>query len=232
MPRRMLLLGIAAALCVACAPHEDESTDPEPQTTQTRVPDPEPEPAAKMATASIASVQLVQDCPEQDAAAQAPMPPSPGAAASADEAPPARSMARGAAAKPGTGGAPFRQPCTQSTMQISFTGQGPEAAEVRIEAVRLLAATGEKLGTMSARLPTAWKDDGYVTWDQKIAAKTDVKASYKLSVPNWNDVEAALGQRNPFETMLILEVDVRVGRELQTVRSAEFVRERPHVIVT
>jgi hypothetical protein len=239
--RRLLLVGIAAVLSTACAPHEDgEST--KPGTPEVEPKDPtraEPEPSKQLATVTIASVQMIQDCPEQDATPAAGPRPAPGAPAA--PMPPADEgvrqdesrAARGASVAGKPGYAPIRQPCTQSTMQLSFTGQGPTSAKVKIEAVRVLAASGDELGTVNARLPTAWKQDGtYQTWDETIAPETDVKASYKLSVPNWNDVEAKLGDRNPFETKFVLEVDVEVGGELQTVRSPEFVREHPHVIVT
>jgi hypothetical protein len=239
MLRRLLLAGIAATLATACAPHDDGDVNEPDAPRVDPKPDPEPEqpvPVSEMATVTIASVQIVQDCPDSpDAPAQpthekpamssqaAPMPPALG-----DESRAAR-VARGASAD---GSAPFRQPCTQSSMQLSFAGQGPEAAKVQIGAVRVLTSTGEKLGTLQARKPTAWRDSGYQPWDEMLPADSDLKASYKLSVPDWSVVESKLGDRNPFETMFVLEVDVEIGGETQTVRSPEFVRERPHVIVT
>ncbi len=233
---RLMLVGIAAALATACAPHEDgESNEPEVPRVEPERPQPQPqppEPVATTAKVSIASVQLVQDCPDQDAtpADQGPaattVAPAKAKTMVVDEAP--QRAARGTA-KPGY--APIRQPCTQSAMQLRFTGEDAPA-KVAIVSVRMLTATGEKLGTLQARKPTAWHDGTYQPWDEMLPAEGELQASYKLSVPNWNDVQTVLGDRNPFETMFVLEVDVEIGGQRQTVRSPEFVRERPHVIVT
>ncbi len=237
MLRRLLLAGIAATLATACAPHDDgESNEPEAPRVDPDKPEPEqPEPPKEMATVTIASVQMVQDCPDPPDAPAQPTNEKPAASSQAVPMSPAlgdESPARAARGASADGSAPFRQPCTQSAMQLSFTGQGPEAAKVAIRGIRVLTSTGERLGTVQARKPTAWRDGGYQAWDEMLPADSDLKASYKLSVPNWSEVEAKLGDRNPFSTMFMLEVDVEIGGQMQTVRSPEFVREQPHVIVT
>ncbi len=247
---RPLLVALALALTSACAAHEgaQPETDKMPRTEPDAPPvdpesepepEPEPEPSAKIA---ISSVTMVQDCgerrpapssakkpsasvapaSEQELAADEPMPPAPGAASSAGA----------SARRVGPGGA-LRQPCTQSTMQVSITETAGTEGSVAIKQVRLIRPdTGAVLATIEAREPTAWTDDGqYTPWDEALRAGAEVKASYKISVPDWIEVDEVLGQSS-MGHMFALDVDFETGGVTQTVRSPEFTRERPHVIVT
>ena len=137
----------------------------------------------------------------------------------------------GAAAR-AVGGGPWVQPCTQSTMQLVFAGQGDRTSKVEIEKARLLdPKTGKAVATIEAREPAAWADGAYQSWNETVAPRQEVKASYELSVPDWSAVEKQIGTSSS-GFMFVLELDVKVGDELQTVRSAQFPREMPHVIVT
>jgi hypothetical protein len=231
----------------ACASHEDGSrptsptkvadADPEPADVQPEPqpePEPEPEPRAK---ASIASVQMIQDCPDPAPPAVAPasQPVPAGAAAPKPTKPAAEpSPKRSARAARGTslGGKGPRQPCTQSTMQLAFAGQGDAPGRVAIHNVTILdAQSADVLGTVAARRPMTWVDGSYRAWDEVLPAGEATKASYSLRVPNWSDVEAKIGGTS-FGHMFVVEVELTIDGERQTVRSPAFTRERPHVLVT
>ena len=222
-----LLACLALALTSACASTEGNGDSSSPRKAD-----------AKVAKAAISSVQMIEDCPGDDPAPAAAEPPAQGAAAKA----PARMAAEAEDVAPGdydesmvqedAGNFEIEQPCTQSTMQLSFTGQGPSPAKVEIQAVRILSPAGKPVASIKARAPKAWKDGGYKPWDEMLAPNADLKASYKLSVPDWSDLDKKLGGKGSYGTMLKLEVDVVIGGQKQTVRSSDFSREEPHVIVT
>lgn len=260
---RIAVLG-SLALCVstlglACTSNEGPATPPPKdggKVEEGKV-DPKPEPPAEpVARAAIASVQMIEDCPNQNdgwrpppvspGPAQAPAAIAPAAAeAAADVAPPAPGSpmppAEGPAASaarmaPGAaiagGGGTWVQPCTQSTLQIVFSGQGDRTSTVVIEKVRLLdPKRDDAVATLVAREPAAWTDGAYQSWNQTIGPKQEVKASYELSVPDWAEVEKQIGGGS-YGAMFELEVDVKVDGELQRVRSAQFPREAPHVVAT
>lgn len=169
--------------------------------------------SAKVAVASIASVQIAQDCPD------------PKREAKADRA------ALKMKAKRAKGSGPLTQPCTQSTVQIAFTGKGTGSATVKIAAVRLKSADGKGLATLAVRMPSIWKKSGYETWDGVLSADSDSKASYKLSVPEWSAVETAVG-RSSFDQMYTLEVEIEIGGTVTTLTSPQFERSRPLMIKT
>jgi hypothetical protein len=165
------------------------------------------------AKVSISSVQMISDCPDED-------PASPAAAA----------MEPGDAERSAESAGDFEQPCTQSTMQLSLTSDA--RATVAIQAVRLLSPEGVQLATLRARTPKAWVVGGYHPWDERLAPGAEVKASYKLSVPDWDAVDGKLGSGSSVGKMFVLEVDVTIDGRPQTVRSSAFPREEDHVIVT
>lgn len=77
--------------------------------------------------------------------------------------------------------------CQQTTLQLQLTSTNPsQASHVTLRSVELLDDTGKVLGQLTARVPTRWQDAGnYVAWDQTVAAKETVKASWPLSAPAW-----------------------------------------------
>jgi hypothetical protein len=145
--------------------------------------------------------------------------------------PAAEAVAAGDVAEGAADDGSFDQPCTQSTMQLSFIGQGPSPAKVEIQAVRILSPTGKILATIKARGATWWTQSSYQPWDEQLAPDSDLKASYKLSVPDWSELDKKVGG-NSYGKMFVLEVDVLVGGQKQTAHSSQFPREEPHVIVT
>ncbi|MFO0631353.1 MAG: hypothetical protein U0168_00725 [Nannocystaceae bacterium] len=221
-----------AALClaslVACASHEGPAPTGSKPTA--------PEAKAIEFRGMISSVSLIQNCPDPPADPAAPaagpadesraaaMPPSPGSA-----------VAPGAALRQ-AGDSPngWSQPCTQSTMQLSVSHDGKAATAMEIKAVRLTAAgTGAQLGAVPFRAPTQWNDDGrYVTWNQEIPAARELKVAYRLGEPDWDAVGKALGSADTYAPRYVLEVDVGFAGRTITLRSPEFQREYPHVVVT
>lgn len=125
----------------------------------------------------------------------------------------------------------YVQPCVQSTLQLSFIGQGDFASKVAIKELRLLAASGQDLGTVKTRLATQWQNNGYLPWDQQLQPNTDLKAGYKITPPDWTAVGAKLGGSS-YGVMFVLEVEVEIDGVKQTVRSAQFVRQQPVAIPT
>ena len=167
-------------------------------------------PAAKV---TISSVQMINDCPDKEDAA-------PAAAEAA--------MQTQGDSERGSGG--FEQPCTQSAMQLAIDSdvEGPFV----VDAVRLLGADGKPVATLQPRRPSKWVDGAYKPWDERVAKDTDLKASYKLSIPAWHEVDEKLGGGSSVGKMFLLEIDVSVNGQKQTIRSSSFPREEDHVVVT
>lgn len=245
MRRLAVLVTLAACLpataCTSTDPPATSSTKASDKTgAPTPTPDPVPQPE-RLARAAIASVQMIEDCPNRHdgwrpppAVTQTTPAPPAAQAIAKDEPPPAPGAPMpGSAARAADSSGHWEPPCSQSTMQVVFSGQGDRTATVAIEAVRLQdPKSGKSLATLAAREPAAWTDGAYQSWNETIGPKQEVKASYALSVPDWSAVEAALGVPSNSGVMFVLEVDVKVGDQTQTVRSPEFPREMPHVIVT
>jgi hypothetical protein len=219
--RTVACLSVVAVLLAACASHDGVGSGPTA------------EPASQIAfRGTIASVAIVQDCPEPAPAADAPP------AASMEAAP----RARGSASTKVSPGSAMRgdvvdgwsPPCTQSSMQLMLAHDGREAQRFTIEGARLTAAgTGALLGSIPVRGPSRWDDAGrYVAWDESLPASAEIKASYKLGEPDWSLVTKALGNDDVYGARYVLEVDVAFAGRKITLRSQEFQREYPHVVVT
>ncbi len=212
--------------------------DPKPQPEVDPTPPPEPEPLPNPIRIAIASVTMVEDCPDPPAP---PPPPPPAEPAAAERAPADEEMA---AAKPvelgdvapgaAAHGGDMPDFCEQSMMQLTVSGHEGDPAPVKIVAVRLLRPSDKTVvAELKARGPMVWDDKGaYAPWDESLEGGTEVKASYKLSVPSWSDVETKLGHVPSEGHMFVLEVDVSVGGVQQTVTSPEFARREPEVVVT
>lgn len=79
--------------------------------------------------------------------------------------------------------------CQQSNVQIAFTsGDGSAPAKIQIVSVTLHDANdGSQIDELDASNPQKWNTSGgYQAWDQSIAPKTELKASYSLSAPAWS----------------------------------------------
>lgn len=211
----MLKISICLIATLAACSAQEVSTAPAKKPTQ-KVVEPVVEPPA--VAISFASVQFLEDCPD---------PPSPTPAAPKPATmvvPP--SDAPAASQTPGTPRVSYTPPCLQSTLQVAFVSKDSRELRVSLNKLRLLSKDGVSLGTITARSPTLWQDNRYQPWDQALAPSTEVKASYKLSVPDWSKVQTTLGMSTHAATYIV-EADIVVGDTTQTVRSAQFARQKP-----
>ena len=86
----------------------------------------------------------------------------------------------------------------------------------------------------AARKPSKWNDTGmYDAWDERVPVGSEIKVSYRLGEPDWSKVQQKLGDGvDVYGQRYVLEVDLKMGGTTLTVRSPEFAREYPHVVVT
>lgn len=211
-------------------PPQDPEPQPEPIAEPEPTPTPTPEPTPIVTSpvtklqAAIASVQLLEDCPEP-----APEP----AQALVTEAPGAPAM--GQSSRMERPGGEYRRMCSQSTVQLSVQADGVQP--FKIVAVRVLAANGKKVvGSTKLRAPTTWDDatGTYGEWQEYTAAGKDLKVSYKMGDLEFTPAAEKLsGVRfNTYSGPFLLEIEVSAGGRRKTVRSPEFTREPPHLMVT
>ena len=242
MPTLRQALSLALLLS-ACTTHDDGGK-PEPVKPEVKPVQPEPVKPLPAVTVAVASVQLIQDCPDPAEPAPA-VEPAPAAERSLPAPVADVSAKQGSMAAPGPAGrmremAPgsgrgWKQPCTQSTLQLALQNPGKVDATLRVEAVRLVDAASKKvLGPMAARKPSLWSDVGsYQPWDERVTAGAQIKVGYRLAEPDWSQVTTTLGPTvNLYAQPFVLEVDVSIDGTRQTLRSPEFVREQVHMIAT
>ena len=235
---RLYVLSVALSLCACASQDGSAATAATAATTATPEAAP-PEPRAEIKIA-VASVQLIQDCPDP---AEAPA----GAAAAADSTAPAavppppapvaaqQEMAPGAAAKRMAPGSNWQPPCTQSTVQLSLTNTGDREGKVRVNGIKIFdVATKRELGQITSRKPSLWNDTGvYQAWDERVAPGATVKVAYRLSDPDWEQIHKLVGEtENLYARPLLLEVDIAIDDRTQTARSPEFTRQEVHLVVT
>jgi hypothetical protein len=99
--------------------------------------------------------------------------------------------------------------CQASNVQISFNaGEGSAPAKIEILAVTLHdAGDGSEVDQLEASNPQKWSTSGgYATWDQTIAPKTELKASYTLSSPAWSTMSDTSYSRK-FRLRVTVKVD-------------------------
>lgn len=178
-------------------------------------------PKKVVAEVSIASVSLLENCPDA----------APKAAADDKAVEHAGLAADMEAADSDEFGTGYAMPCSQSTMQLAITGQGGASSKLSILAIRLLGPKDEVLGTLQPRLPMIWGETSYSPWDETILPKTEVKASYKLSAPDWGEVQKKLGGSS-YGPLFRLEADIKIDGETKTLRSSEVTREHTEMIDT
>jgi hypothetical protein len=217
------LAPVVVLLLAACAAWDTSSPNQGPPPADTPTPssryapppparpgDPgDPEPEIRVA---IASVQLLDDCPEPEAERAARADNDEEAKRSGD----ARSW------------------CSQSTVQMALGSD--RAGPFRIEAVRVLdGAKARVAGSSRLRAPTRWdpQNASYLPWDEQIAAGGDLKISYKLGLLDLSGAGPLVGSDfNVFSGPFVLELDVSVGGVRRTVRSPQFVRQNDDMVET
>ncbi|MBI5513580.1 MAG: hypothetical protein HY909_07410 [Deltaproteobacteria bacterium] len=130
----------------------------------------------------------------------------------------------------GTGEAPrCGGNCQQSNMNLQFMASGTGSATLRVVSVRLLdASSGALLDTLTARDPQAWAGSVFVPWDGSISAGQTLRATFRLSAPNWTRI----GDGNAWRThsrSYRLEVVTMVNGVERVFTSAVLMRE-PEVV--
>lgn len=191
------LLTICAMATISCQKENATSETP---------PTPMPVPAPLAAEVSIASVTILEDCPD--------------AGDDNDSAGASMDMEEG-----------YVQPCRQSTMQIAIAAQGDTSARFTIKEMRLLGPDDAVLSVVKAREPSLWSGSGYAAWDQRVVPGPALKASYKLSLGDWRSIEKALG-KNSYGPLFVIEADIAIGATPLTIRSGKVAREPVEMIDT
>lgn len=113
--------------------------------------------------------------------------------------------------------------CQPSNVQISFTSsEGSTPAKIEILAVTLHdAGDGSELDQLETSNPQKWSTSGgYSAWDQTIAPKTELKASYTLSSPAWSTMSDPSYSRK-----FRLRVTVKIDGTQVVLQSATLSRE-------
>lgn len=208
-------------------PEPKVKPEPKPQPK----PQPEPEPEPVLATVAVSSIYLMDDCPDLDPPPSGEASDTPSKHAVEEKSPSMPAPAEGAMAQPDVmgdvaeGDHESRPRCSQSTMQLTFSGQGDAASKAKIVSVDLYATPDSKLGTLASRVPMVWRDGSYVSWDETIPAKTDLKVSYRLSA---NPSASGPGGGGTYYVKVVVDIDGKT----QEVRSPDFTREAEHDVVT
>jgi hypothetical protein len=203
----------------------------------TKDPGPAVTPVAPEITVALAGVTLADDCGDGAPTKPLPPPPSPAAAGSGQQPaspaasmPAAESVSAGACAGPGCGALP--QPaCEQTSMQVALRAPaGAAATKIRIKQIELLDHTGKSVGTLTARAPSKWDGKGtYVSWDEALAAGTELVASYKLSAPDWTTLTG--GRWNAPSKRFSLRVTVTISDKDRTIEKQSIVPTTPEPAV-
>jgi hypothetical protein len=233
----MSALRLASSLALvfaACAAYETTAPsyappppDAPPPTYTPPPPDaPPPDAPAAEIKVAIASVQLLEDCPDPEPEIAAP------SASRSMPSPSAHSQRK--VRESSADGESFRRSCSQSTVQLSVTSS--RAGRFRVEAARVLdAASLRPAGPVNLRAPTRWdaQQGTYAAWDEQLAAGVEARAGYKLGDPDFSRAAELVGPTfNTYGGPFVLELEVSVDGRRQTVRSSEFSREPPDMMVT
>ena len=210
------LVAVLALILSACASWENSPQSAPPPPVEPGVPPPAEHPA--QIRVAIASVQLLDDCPDPPAAQVA-------APAAASRAAAGESMQKRSS--------DYVEQCAQSTVQLAVHSDRP--GMLRIEALRVLdPRTQKRVGTTTLRQPTQWSTGGsYVPWNERVTADRDLQISYKLGALDLAQASELAGPTfNPYMGPFVLELDVSIDGVRQTIRSPEFGRQPPEIMVT
>lgn len=215
-PALALLLSACAGWETAPPAHTPPPPAESPVPSSRYAPPPPVEPAAPPPAGraadirvAIASVQLLENCPDPA--------PAPAAGEMAQE---KRS-------------ADYVEQCAQSTVQLAV--HSDRSGPLRIEAARVLdPATRKQAGSTTLRQPSQWSATGsYVPWDGRVTAGKDLQISFKLGDLDLSRASERVGPAfNSYMGPFILELEVSIDGVRQTIRSPEFGREPPDIMVT
>jgi hypothetical protein len=184
--------------------------------------------ATPRVAAAVASVGLEQDCPDPPRAQGV----SPTQLGAIEPAKPTRGDSLDASEQEGERRSASRRACNQAAVQMSLEHTGGDTARIHIASIGLRDLQADAIvATVASRGPTVWGPDAtYVEWDERIAAGAKLQVGYRLTPPNWGDVEAKLGGASSQARDFALEVTLEVDGKPMTVRSPAFRRAAPERI--
>ncbi len=220
----LLILATLTALA-GCAP--TVSGDPKVKGGETAAGDESDKPVESPVEVAVGSVLLESDCPD---------PPAPGSSIPASTAPPAAPAKRAKPQSPSVvapseapsdSPAPRRHRCQQSTLQLTFDNAGEAPAKVSVVEIKLRdVQTDQVVATLPSRMPSKWSeaDNAYAKWDERVAATSSARTSYRIKPPSWSAVEAKLEGKASRGRTYDVEVSLEIDGVATTARSAEFTR--------
>lgn len=199
-----LTLGFALSACSKSTSSSTVTPDPTGQTTGPTTPE---EAAPGVA---ISSVEMLGDCPASSPAA------------------PAQGATR-------DGKRVFASPrCFDATLALKIVGDPSKDQTLTLKGIRLKHASKEEaLADLRSKDPQFWTDGtGYAPWSGQVSAGSAQLVSYSLSAPDWSAIEKALGVESSMSQTFVLEIDVEIDGEVQTLTSPQFTRSRNDMVVT
>jgi hypothetical protein len=115
--------------------------------------------------------------------------------------------------------------CRSSSVQLDVVSTSHSPARLEVREVRLYDPdSGALVDTLSASEAKQWLNNSYQAWDESVGAGATVKASYRLSAPQWSKIDAAGGRIN-YSKGYQTQVDVAVDGELRTLAGPDAFRE-------
>ena len=158
--------------------------------------------------ASIASVTLGEACGE------------PAGAPARDDAP---GLIGGDCEVGGCGG------CQETALQIALeAGSGDMDVPFEVLSVRLLDMDGREVDTLEALQARVFTDEGYVSWDERVAPSSSLSVRYVTSAPDWQRI----GEGDAWSTFGMrfrVRVRVRIDGEERTLDFSPAMRE-PEIV--
>ncbi|MDQ3033945.1 MAG: hypothetical protein M3Y87_16130 [Myxococcota bacterium] len=115
--------------------------------------------------------------------------------------------------------------CTQTGVQLSIdAADGDTSVPFEVLAVRVRSMDGALLDELDPRGAQLFQDDGYVSWDERIAPGQTLRVRYDTGAPDWT----AIGGGNSWETYGMefqIEMVVRIDGVERTLTFAPASRE-------
>ncbi|MBS2017530.1 MAG: hypothetical protein JST00_31905 [Deltaproteobacteria bacterium] len=141
----------------------------------------------------------------------------------------------GASVKAAISSASLGESYSGSNLQLAFVATtASNAAKITIKSVALVDMNkGTQVALLSSSEPRVWNGSSYVTWNESVTPGGDLRASYKLSTPNWSEIDGtgtgtgAVGRSSsssysiPFRLRVTMQID---GTEV-ILESSELHRE-------
>ena len=117
--------------------------------------------------------------------------------------------------------------CQQSNMQFTFAVSGSTgSAKVQIVSAKLFVkGEADPFDTLDSREPQVFTSNAYAAWDEVLVPGPEVKASYKLSAPDWNALSKRSSGTSLYSQEYELEVVISIDGVKRTMRISALYRE-------